>query len=109
MRELAVYYNDIEAGVLTEKYPGTGYTFQYKEDYLNSALPPISATLPKQSTTFNSEHLFPFFSNMIPEGANRKVICRTLRIDENDFFGLLEAMADKDFIGAVNVRRISHD
>ena len=109
MRELAVYYNDIEAGVLTEKYPGTGYTFQYKEDYLNSALPPISTTLPRQSTAFNSEHLFPFFSNMIPEGANRKVICRTLRIDENDFFGLLEAMADKDFIGAVNVRRISHD
>ena len=61
MRKLAVYYNEIEAGILTEKYPGTGYTFQYKEDYLNSALPPISATLPKQSTAFNSEHLFPFF------------------------------------------------
>ena len=109
MRELAVYYNDIEAGVLTEKYPGTGYTFQYKEDYLNSALPPISVTLPKQSTAYNSEHLFPFFSNMVPEGANRRVICSSLRIDENDFFGILEAMADKDFIGAVNVRRISHD
>ena len=109
MRELAVYFNDTEAGVLTEKYPGTGYTFQYKEDYLNSALPPISATLPKQSTAFNSEHLFPFFSNMVPEGANRRVICRSLRIDENDFFGILEAMADKDFIGAVNVRWISHD
>ena len=109
MRELAVYFNDTEAGVLTEKYPGTGYTFQYKEDYLNSALPPISATLPKQSTAFNSEHLFPFFSNMVPEGATRRVICRSLRIDENDFFGLLEAMADKDFIGAVNVRRINND
>ena len=109
MRVLAVYYNDIEAGVLTEKYPGTGYTFQYKEDYLNSALPPISATLHKQSTAFHSEHLFPFFSNMVPEGANRRVICRSLRIDENDFFGILEAMADKDFIGAVNVRRINND
>ena len=109
MRELAVYYNDIEAGVLTEKYPGTGYTFQYKEDYLNSALPPISVTLPKQSTAYNSEHLLPFFSNMVPEGANRRVICRSLRIDENDFFGILEAMADKDFIGAVNIRRINND
>ena len=109
MRKLAVYYNDIEAGILTEKYPGTGYTFQYKEDYLNSALPPISATLPKQSTAFNSEYLFPFFSNMVPEGANRRVICRSLRIDENDFFGILEAMANKDFIGAVNIRRINND
>ena len=86
MRELAVYYNDTEAGILTEKYPGADYTFQYKEDYINSALPPISATLPKQSTAFNSEHLFPFFSNMVPEGANRRVICRSLRLDENDFF-----------------------
>ena len=61
MRELAVYFNDTEAGILTEKYHGADYTFQYKEDYINSALPPISATLPKQSTAFNSEHLFSFF------------------------------------------------
>ena len=109
MKELAVYYNDIEAGILTEKYPGAGYTFQYKEDYLNSKMPPISVTLPKQSTAYNSDHLFPFFSNMLPEGANRRVICRLLRIDENDFFRLLEAMSGKDFIGAVNVRRINND
>lgn len=108
MRELAVYYNDTEAGILTEQYPGTEYTFQYKEEYLNSTMPPISATLPKQSTSYKSDHLFPFFSNMLPEGANRRVICRTQKIDENDFFGLLEVMADKDFIGAVNVRRISN-
>lgn len=108
MRELAVYYNDTETGILTEESPGTGYTFQYKEEYLNSALPPISATMPKQSSTYKSEHLFPFFTNMLPEGANRRVICRTLKIDENDFFGLLDAMADKDFIGAVNIRRIKN-
>ena len=109
MRKLAVYYNDMEAGILTEKNPGVGYTFQYKEEYLNSKMPPISVTLPKQSIAYTSEYLFPFFSNMVPEGANRRVICRSLRIDENDFFGILEAMADKDFIGAVNVRRIRHD
>ena len=44
---------------------------------------------------------------MIPEGANRKVICRSQRIDEHDFFGMLMAMVDKDFIGAVNIRRIA--
>ena len=49
MRELAVYYNDTEAGILTEKYPGADYTFQYKEDYINSALPPISATYPSKA------------------------------------------------------------
>ncbi len=109
MRRLGVYYNETKAGVLTEEHPGIGYSFQYGEDYLNSSLPPISATLPKQSATYNSRYLFPFFSNMLPEGANRRVICRSLKIDETDFFGLLEAMADKDFIGAVNVRRIDND
>ena len=72
-------------------------------------MPPISATLPKRIDAFYSEHLFPFFSNMIPEGANRRVICRALKIDEKDFFGLLEAMADRDFIGAVNVRKMTND
>ena len=109
MKQLEVYFNDIKAGILSEQNPGTGYSFQYYEEYLNSTLPPISATLPKQVTIYRSEHLFPFFSNMLPEGANRRVICRNLKIDENDFFGLLEAMADRDFIGAVNVRRIDND
>lgn len=109
MRELAVYYNDTIAGIITEQHPGTGYTFQYKNEYLDSTMPPISATLPKQSAAYNSEHLFPFFSNMLPEGANRRVICRSRRIDENDFFGILSAMADKDFIGAVNIRTSNDD
>ncbi|MDE6463565.1 MAG: HipA N-terminal domain-containing protein [Muribaculaceae bacterium] len=109
MKQLAVYFNDTKAGVLTEHQPGAGYSFQYCEDYLASSLPPVSATLPLRADAFRSEHLFPFFSNMLPEGTNRRVICRSLRIDENDFFGLLEAMADKDFIGAVNVRRMSND
>ncbi len=72
-------------------------------------MPPISVTLPKQITAYYSDYLFPFFSNMLPEGANRRVICRSLRIDENDSFGLLDAMAGKEFIGAINVRRINND
>ena len=106
MKKLVVYFNNTKAGILTELHPGIGYSFQYCEDYLDSTMPP---TLPKRTDAFYSEHLFPFFSNMIPEGANRRVICRSLKIDEQDFFGLLEAMADRDFIGAVNVRRITND
>lgn len=109
MRTLDVYYNQIKAGVLTELNPGAGYTFKYDPEYLYSDLPPVSATLPKRKDAFESDSLFPFFSNMIPEGANRGVICRTLRIDEKDLFGILSAMADRDFIGAVNIRTSSHD
>lgn len=108
MKQLRVYFNDTEAGVLTEHSPGAGYSFQYDEAYLRSEMPAISVTLPKRSEVYRAEYLFPFFSNMLPEGANRRVICRSLRIDEKDFFGLLSAMADRDFIGAVNVRRVSH-
>lgn len=106
MRQLDVYYNETKAGVLTEINPGVGYSFKYEPEYISSDLPPISATLPKQEGALESDSLFPFFSNMIPEGANRGVICRTLRIDEKDFFGILSAMADKDFIGAVNIKKI---
>lgn len=109
MRTLDVYYNDIKAGVLTEVNRGMNYTFKYEPQYLLSEFPPISVTLPKREETFESGLLFPFFSNMIPEGANRSVICRTLRIDENDFFGILSVMADKDFVGAINIKTSGHD
>lgn len=109
MRQLDVYYNSTKAGTLTEQKPGAFYIFKYDSEYFSSDLPPVSATLPKSKDVFESKSLFPFFSNMIPEGANRGVICRSLRIDEKDFFGILAAMADKDFIGAVNIRTSNHD
>ena len=67
--------------------PGRGYTFAYNAAYLASQLPAISVTLPKREEPYESEYLFPFFSNMLPEGINRRVICRSMRIDEDDFFG----------------------
>lgn len=106
MKQLAVYYNDTMAGVLTEKNPGVGYTFQYCEEYLKSSLPPVSVNLPKREAAYRSDYLFPLFTNMLPEGGNRRMICNSQKIDEDDFFGLLEVMANQDFIGAVNVRRI---
>lgn len=106
MRKLGVFFNDTMAGVLIEYNPGSGYSFQYLDDYLDSSFPPISVNLPKREEAYTAEHLFPFFTNMLPEGGNRRVICRARKIDEEDFFGLLTAMADKDFIGAVNVKKL---
>lgn len=109
MRQLYVYFNETKAGVLTEINPGKGYTFRYDPQYLSSPLPPVSLTLPKREEPYRSEYLFSFFANIIPEGSNRRIICRTLRIDERDIFGILSAMAGKDFIGAVDVRPINDD
>ena len=106
MRQLGVYYNNVKAGVLTEQHPGRGYEFRYDPAYLLSGGKSISVTLPRSRQMFEAETLFPFFTNMLPEGANRSIICRRLKIDENDFFGMLSAMAGKDFIGAVHVKTI---
>lgn len=107
MRQLEVYMNNMKAGVLTEQRPGTGYSFVYNPEYLASEAPSISVTLSKRKESYESSTLFPFFANMLPEGANRKVICRTFRIDEHDLFGILAAMAGKDFIGGVNIKRVT--
>lgn len=109
MKKLDVYMNDDKAGVLTELHPGKGYIFCYDDAYLASDLPPVSVTLPKSQKIYESEHLFPFFTCHMPEGANRRVICRTQRIDERDFFSLLTVMADKDCIGAVQLRKIKDE
>ncbi len=109
MRQLDVYFNDTKAGVLTEYAPGKGYSFVYEEAYLLSDLPSISVNLIKRREAYESESLFPFFTNMLPEGTNRQVICRSHKIDDQDFFGLLSVMAGKDFIGAVNIRNIADD
>lgn len=63
-------------------------------------------TLPKNLKSFHSEYLFPFFANILPEGANKSYICRRFRIDEDDTMGLLMAFAGKDFIGSIGVRAL---
>lgn len=109
MRKLEVYNNETKAGILTEQNPGRGYTFVYIPAYLVSGLPPVSLTLPKSQEAYESEFLFPFFTNLLPEGANRKVICREKRIDDKDFFGMLMATVGTDMIGSVNFREVEHD
>ena len=106
MRQLGVYNNGVLAGVLTEEVPGKGYVFTYSRDYLASGGTPVSVTLPLQSAPYESESLFPFFVNMLPEGANRAIICRKFRLDEEDYFGLLMVMSGRDFIGAISVQSI---
>ena len=106
MRQLEVYVNEKKAGILTEHIPNRDYTYSYDEGYLVAGNHPISVTLPLRKEPYRSEHLFPFFTNLLPEGANRKVICRELRIDEHDFFGMLMATVGTDMIGAVNFKNV---
>ena len=47
-----------------------------------------------------------FFFNMLPEGSNKQVICKRMRIDSDDYFGLLMTTAKTDIIGAIRVIKI---
>ena len=106
MRQLNVFWNDKKAGILTELLPGKNYRFEYYPTYVRSEFPHISVTLPKSDSPYESENLFPFFANMLPESTLRRVICREHHIDEADLFGILYAIADTETIGAVNLKKI---
>ncbi|MBQ2375668.1 MAG: HipA N-terminal domain-containing protein [Bacteroidales bacterium] len=106
MRQALVLSNNIVAGRLIET-DERRYIFRYDEDYLfNSELRAISLAFPKRKEEYVSDELFPFFFNMLSEGSNKALQCRTLKIDENDSFGLLLATAKYDTIGAITIQEL---
>ena len=106
MRKVGVYYGDIYAGRLTELARGS-YEFAYDEDYLvDKSLPPVSVNLPKTQRVYHAERIFPVFTNMLPEGANRRALCRARKVDEQDFFGMLEMICGMDAIGMFVLKKL---
>jgi serine/threonine-protein kinase HipA len=106
MRSANVYYNGELAGILMEESRNS-YKFRYTDTWFyDPAKPPLSLTLLKHRQEYGSDFLFPFFFNMLSEGFNRQLQSKLLRIDENDFFGLLLASAQYDTIGAVTIKPV---
>lgn len=104
MRKAKVYTNEEPAGILTENDNGS-YTFSYTDRYFkDSEKSAISLTLPKSQKEYHSKSLFPFFFNMLSEGVNKQVQMQKYKIDENDYFGLLLAIAGEDTIGAITIK-----
>lgn len=100
-----VFYNGKLAGLLTKT--GSNYRFTYDDDYLLvTGSRPVSITLPLRKDAYESNVLFPAFVNMLSEGANKRIQCRLLKIDENDYFSLLLATAKDDNIGPVTIKEI---
>ena len=106
MRKVDVYYGDVLAGQLVELAKGN-YEFIYDDAFLSdSGTPPVSVNLPKSQKEYHADHIFPVFTNMLPEGANRRAICRVRKVDESDFFGMLEMICGMDAIGKFVLKRI---
>ena len=102
MRQCKVFVHDVEAGILQET-DDRKYIFTYLNDYSGD---PVCIAMPVRSESYNSNYLFPYFFNMLSEGANRELQSIVHHIDENDDFGILLATAHTDTIGAVTIKRI---
>ena len=108
MRKASILFKGEEAGLLTQQDDGT-FTFQYHRNWVEDiGKPPVSLGLPKRREPYDSDFLFPFFYNMLPEGSNRQAVCRLNHMDSDDDFGLLMVTAKNDAIGAVRVIKINN-
>ncbi len=102
MRQCKVFVQDKEAGILKET-DDRKYIFTYHKDYRGI---PVCLAMPVRQEPYHSDFLFPYFFNMLSEGANRQVQSMLLHIDENDDFGIMMATAQVDTAGAVTVKPI---
>lgn len=102
MRRCKVYVHDVEAGILQET-DSKDYVFTYQKDYHGE---PVCLAMPIRDESYCSDHLFPFFFNMLSEGSNRQVQSMLHHIDEKDDFGIMMATAQYDTIGAVTIKPI---
>lgn len=106
MRIAQILYKGEKAGVLTQMDNGS-FHFLYTKDWVSDdSKPSISLTLPKSQMEFESEALFPFFYHFLPEGVNKRMICKTFKIDEDDAFGILLQASKVDTMGAVTIERM---
>ena len=94
MRQCKVFVHDIEAGILQET-DDRSYVFTYDENYKGK---PVCLAMPVRRQSYHSAHLFPYFYNMLSEGANRQVQSTLFHIDETDDFGIMMKTAQHDTI-----------
>ena len=102
MRQCKVFIHDLEAGILQET-DDRQYVFTYNKRYAGA---PVCLAMPVRTEPYRSAHLFPYFFNMLSEGANRQTQSMLLHIDENDDFGIMLETAQYETIGAVTVKPI---
>lgn len=82
----------------------TGYQFKYYPEYLRDGIEPVCIAMPLSTQIYESDVLFPFFFNMLSEGANRDLQASYFHLDKNDDFGILLETAQNDTPGNVTVR-----
>jgi HipA-like protein len=104
-KPVQVLYNGAAAGLLEKM--GKQYRFTYFAAYLTGSNRAVSITMPLRKEPYESNRLFAVFANLLSEGVNKKMQCRMLRIDEQDYYGLLVATAKEDTIGPLTIKEMN--
>ncbi len=108
MRQGAVYYGNVRAGIITETDEGQ-FIFRYDENFIKQFPDDfITFTMPVREQPYEANHLFPFFEGLIPEGWLLDIATKSWKINQNDRMGLL-LVCCQDCIGAVSVRQLGKD
>lgn len=93
---LAVYIDTDYVGTLHHVRP---LAFEYDASWLaNPKARPLNAAIPLQAGKIDTDYVYAFFENLLPEGEQRKII--SLRHQATTVFGLLAAVGG-DTAGAV--------
>ena len=103
MRQCKVFVHNKYAGILTENDNPRHYVFCYDHVYIDEETEPVCLAMPIRREAYTSPYLFPYFANMLSEGANRDLQSSLLHIDKEDDFGILLETAQHDTPGAVTV------
>ena len=90
MRKAKIYVKGVEAGTLTELQQGKDYLFEYLDGY---AGPEVSRTMPKNVKVYKFDKFPPFFDGLLPEGIQLDGLLKIKKIDRNDHFSQLIAVA----------------
>jgi serine/threonine-protein kinase HipA len=97
---LSVWWDCKIAGALRLDKHGD-MSFAYDPTWLaDASAAPLSASLPKQTETFNRRACRPFFAGLLPEEGQREAVARALGLSRGNDFALLCALGG-DVAGAL--------
>lgn len=98
---LYVYYEDKEIGHLQHDHDQQ-FIFQYSSTWLQEECRfPISLSMPLDDKQYHQE-AHAYFTNLLPEGALKSLICQKLKISENNHYELLRKIGG-ECAGAIRI------
>ncbi len=99
---LCVWWDKRLVGALQVNLSGE-MSFSYDAAWLaDTAVPAVSASLPKQVAAFGRRACSPFFGGLLPEEAQREMVAKLLGVSKGNTFSLLKALGG-DVAGALTL------